>query len=93
MWKAGVLVSISLPLLVLTFTTLQYLSIRVFVDHGKWMWYERWRAVISPTLFVVSLVLYFIARLSIIAIAFSCFRAMPSSVYVTAWTKYIPTVE
>lgn len=42
---------------------------------------------------LVSLLLYLVARLSIIAIAFSCFRAMPSSVYVATWTKYIPTIE
>lgn len=52
-----------------------------------------WRLKASLTLNYVYMLLYLIARLSIIAVAFSCFRAMPESVYVATWTKYIPSVE
>lgn len=36
---------------------------------------------------------YFIARLTIIGIAFSCLRSMPADVYQTTWSKYIPNIE
>lgn len=52
-----------------------------------------WKLKISLAFNYVSMLLYLIARLGIIAVAFSCFRAMPESVYVATWTKYIPSVE
>ena len=36
---------------------------------------------------------YCVARLMIIGIAFSSLRSMPSEVYITTWSKYIPDVQ
>jgi hypothetical protein len=38
-------------------------------------------------------VLYVLARISIIGVAFSCLRAMPRDVYVATWTRYIPSFQ
>ncbi|SPQ23313.1 8b44b121-b50f-46f8-bd44-054ad29b38bc [Thermothielavioides terrestris] len=43
-------------------------------------------------IYVTGLV-YCMARLSIIALAFSCLRSMPNSVYVDTWTKNIPSFQ
>ena len=40
-----------------------------------------------------SLLLYPIARLSIIVIAFTSLRALPDSAYNATWTKYIPAIQ
>jgi len=37
--------------------------------------------------------IYSVSRVIIIALAFSSFRAMPDSVYETAWTRYIPIIQ
>ena len=36
---------------------------------------------------------YTLARLIIIALAFSCLRAMPAGVYETTWTNYLPKLD
>lgn len=49
----------------------------------------RWPAII----FTATGIIYCISRLSIIALAFSCLRSMPDSVYVTTWATYIPEIQ
>jgi hypothetical protein len=44
---------------------------------------------ISPTICFI----YAVSRLTVISLAFSSFRAMPDSVYDTAWTRYIPNLQ
>ncbi|OTB16007.1 hypothetical protein K445DRAFT_317638 [Daldinia sp. EC12] len=39
------------------------------------------------------MVFYTLARLIIIALAFSCLRAMPAGVYETTWTNYLPKLD
>ncbi|KAI9764797.1 MAG: hypothetical protein M1840_008066 [Geoglossum simile] len=38
-------------------------------------------------------ILYAVSRLCIIAITLSSFRAMPDSVYITSWTRYVPDIQ
>ena len=40
-----------------------------------------------------SLLLYPIARLSIIIIVFNSLRALPDSAYSATWTRYLPTIQ
>ncbi|KAE8553353.1 hypothetical protein EYB25_004735 [Talaromyces marneffei] len=49
----------------------------------------RWPAII----FTATGVIYCASRLSIIALALSCLRSMPDSVYVTTWATYIPEIQ
>ncbi len=38
-------------------------------------------------------IIYCLARLSIIVLAFTCLRSMPDSVYLTTWATSVPSVE
>ena len=51
--------------------------------------YSRWRRIHV----IVSGIIYCLARLTVLALAFSSLRAMPDSVYVTTWTKYLPSLQ
>ena len=48
---------------------------------------------VLPRLIYPSMVIYGIARLSLMAVAFSSLRAMPVDVYETTWSKYLPSVH
>lgn len=43
-------------------------------------------------IFIASTVIYAVARVCVIAVAFSTLRKMPESVYCTTWARYIPNV-
>ncbi|KAI1114193.1 hypothetical protein F5Y14DRAFT_415710 [Nemania sp. NC0429] len=48
---------------------------------------------INDDFIYVTSIVYCIARLGIIGIAFSSLRLMPDSVYATTWTDYIPSIQ
>ncbi|KAI0403407.1 hypothetical protein F4802DRAFT_572072 [Xylaria palmicola] len=48
---------------------------------------------INNGIIYVTGIIYCLARLSIIGLAFSSLRWMPDSVYLTTWTQYIPSVQ
>lgn len=41
----------------------------------------------------LELILYILARLALLAIAFTSLRSMPGDVYLTTWAKYLPKVQ
>lgn len=112
MWKAAVLVTIGLPIVVPPVYAIQWLLVLraaptllssetninfLWIAHVKeekinWL-YDFWKDLSSYPLLCVSFFLYLIARLTIIAIAFSSLSAMPDSAYIATWTKNIPKVE
>ncbi|KAI0183013.1 hypothetical protein EV127DRAFT_377704 [Xylaria flabelliformis] len=55
------------------------------------------RSLLSPCvndgIIYIASIVYCVARLTIIGIAFSSLRRMPDSVYVTSWTTNIPSVQ
>lgn len=48
---------------------------------------------INDGIIYVTSIVYCLARLSIIGMAFSSLRRMPDSVYATPWTDYIPSIQ
>ncbi|TRX91258.1 hypothetical protein FHL15_007863 [Xylaria flabelliformis] len=55
------------------------------------------RSLLSPLvndgIIYITSIVYCVARLTVIGIAFSSLRRMPDSVYVTSWTTNIPSVQ
>ncbi|KAI0859165.1 hypothetical protein F4860DRAFT_484106 [Xylaria cubensis] len=55
------------------------------------------RSLLSPLvndgIIYITGIVYCLARLTVIGIAFSSLRKMPDSVYITPWTAYIPSVQ
>ncbi|KAJ2978978.1 hypothetical protein NUW58_g7325 [Xylaria curta] len=49
--------------------------------------------LVNDWVIYVTSILYCLARLSIVGIAFSSLRLMPDSVYTIPWTAYIPSVQ
>jgi hypothetical protein len=50
------------------------------------------RGPLMLILLYASGIIYILSRLMIIALALSCLRAMPDTVYVTTWARYIPYI-
>ncbi|KAI1274265.1 hypothetical protein F5Y07DRAFT_410441 [Xylaria sp. FL0933] len=50
-------------------------------------------ARINDGILYTTSIVYFIARLTIIGLAFSSLRRMPESVYTITWTQYIPSIQ
>ena len=42
---------------------------------------------------ITIMLLYVLARVSLLVIAFTCLRSMPADVYTTTWTKYLPNLQ
>ncbi|KAI2783457.1 hypothetical protein F4815DRAFT_442326 [Daldinia loculata] len=59
---------------------------------AKWRRGRMSHEILAYTMPLVS-VLYSVARLIIIAVAFSSLRAMPAGVYETTWSNYLPKLE
>lgn len=59
---------------------------------AKWRRGQIHHEILSYTTPLVG-VLYSVARLVIIAVAFSSLRAMPAGVYEATWTKYLPKLD
>lgn len=81
MWRVASILLISCPIL---FYVLAYL----IMEKNSVL-----AAGVIGLLFIFLALLYCVARLIVIGVAFSSLRSMPAEVYYTTWSKYVPNVQ
>ena len=84
MWRSATVTIAALP----TLFALPWLFIFLKVNHRR-EWIGRWHKGSA----IVVVMIYCLARLCILGIAFSSLRALPAGVYLTTWLKYLPILQ
>ncbi|MCJ1380684.1 hypothetical protein MMC17_003792 [Xylographa soralifera] len=91
-WRVSSIVTTVLPALTLQCSIIAHDIYDANGGNGRFRRALRLLLIISTNVLSYAAIIYVLARLTLLGVAFSSLRAMPEDVYINTWAQYMPNV-